>query len=183
MTKRGGESHDRTRADTEREERLEQEATAMLVRSIHSMGRGEYPFYSASYLRRMSRRETQMVTENAVMHTPPLPPVSLVWQLARRARLNSLETDLVRMVVEGATAGAAADCLGISRRRACRMLRRVIEKLRQQAAAVEETFQQQLAAVMAQEQDRRAVGQERHCRPGQEACRKTGLCTRRWYLR
>ena len=44
------------------------------------------------------------------------------------------------------------------------------------------TTRGEVLAVYAQEVSRRGYVAEHHCPPGQEECRDTGRCTRRWYL-
>lgn len=40
----------------------------------------------------------------------------------------------------------------------------------------------EVLAIYAQEASRHGYCRERHCPPGEEECRTTGRCTRRWYL-
>ena len=165
------------------DDRLEEMATRLLVDSLKTLGRGEYPFYSGSYLRRMSAADVGSSCEEEAQHPePPLRQLKAVWRLARKARLNSIELDVLRVVAGGTDTAGAARLLGISPGRARRLLNRAVDKMRAHAASVRETLDEQIAQVMREEQARRGHGCERHCRPGREACRRTGVCARRWYL-
>lgn len=165
------------------DDRLEATATRLLVDSLKTLGRGEYPFYSQSYLRRMNAADVGSSCEDEAQHPEPaLRPFKAVWRVARKARLNSIEMDVLRVVAGGADAAGAARLLGIAPARARSLLNRAVEKMRAHAASASETLDEQVAQVMREEQARRGHGCERHCRPGREACRRTGICSRRWYL-
>lgn len=165
------------------DDRLEEVATRLLVDSLKSLGRGEYPFYSSSYLRRMSDADVAASCEDEAQHQEAsLRKLKVVWGLARKARLNSTQMDVLRVVAGGADVREAARLLGISPSRARRLLDHSVQRMRAHAASVRETLDEQIAAVMREDQARRGHRCERHCRPGREACRRTGICSRRWYL-
>jgi len=77
-----------------------------------------------------------------------------------------------------------AQLLGVDRRTVSDWLRRAA-RLLQQAAFCEADafhFSEMIREVYRQEVQRHGYTTERHCRPGSEECRATGICTRRWYL-
>jgi len=166
-----------------RETHLEAQANQLLFASVTELGRGDHPFYSTGYIRRLGTSDERAASETEAAHPepPPLAPV-VIYALMRRARLTGIEADLVRTVARGLQASRAAQVLGIHPRRAARLLRKAIAKLSQHADQVQATLEDQLAWVQHEEQRRRAAPRETHCKRGQEACRGTGLCVRRWYL-
>ena len=167
----------------QKEADLEAHANRLLVESLKTLGRGEYPFYSASYLRRMATTDERAALEDEATHPePPRREVTAIWRLARKARLSSIETDILRVIATGGTSAIAAEILGIPRRRATRLLRRAIEKMRRHVAEAQASLEEELACVMYEDQRRRAYSCEKHCKRGREACRRTGLCPKRWYL-
>jgi DNA-binding CsgD family transcriptional regulator len=175
----------RSSSPKEHDQALEAEATRLLLESLPRLGRGEYPFYTDNYLRRMAERDRRTGNESQVAQPadPPRPGSVVVWQLARRARLNITEMDVVALTIEGKEPREIAHLLGLSSGRVRNILHRAIALMRACAEAVAWDMDQQIAAVRVEEESRRPPRRETHCKPGQEACRKTGLCTRRWYLR
>jgi len=89
--------------------------------------------------------------------------------------------DVLRTVAGGAEIARAARLLGMPHQRASRILKRAISKMHQHLAQVEGSFHEQVGCVLYEEQRRRGSWRETHCKRGQEACRRSGLCTRRWY--
>lgn len=177
------ESHDANRR-ARQESQLEEAADRLLVDSLQTLGRGEYPFYSRSYLRRLaSADERSLVDDEAEHPSEQLPAARIIWRIARKAGLSPLETDLLRLAATGHSTADSARVLGVTTARVRSGLRRAVAKLQAHAADVELPVDSQIGAVMAEEQNRRARVTESHCKPGQELCRKTGLCQRRWYLR
>ncbi len=167
----------------QREQALEQSATQLLVESLQTMGKGEYPFYSQSYLRRMITADERTLLDDEGSHVDAeLPAAKIVWRLARKARLNSLETDVLRLSAAGEAPKDIARVLGITAGRARRLLTAAIEKMREVVSEVEVRVDEQIAQVLYEEQRRYACQKEKHCKPGQELCRRTGLCPKRWYL-
>lgn len=164
---------------------LEAEATRLLVESLSRLGRGDYPFYTDSYLRRMSERDRRTGNESQVADppAPPRPGSVVVWQLARRARLNMTEMDVVALSIEGKRPREIGELLQLSPARVRTLLQRAIGLMRDCADSLAADAEQQIAAVRSEEEGRRPPHRESHCKPGQEACAKTGICTRRWYLR
>ena len=172
---------DRPQTRDEFNRRLETEATRLLAESVRAIGRGDYPFFSATSLREMAQRDAGASAAGDEAPAPPSPRRSLttVWRLARKARLTSLESDLLRLLMDGAELAAAADILAITRRRAIRLLRSSAERIDNCAREVQLSVGEQVAQVYHEEVTRRGYAAERHCRPGQEACRRTGVCTYR----
>lgn len=164
---------------------LETEATRLLVDSLSRLGRGEYPFYTDNYLRRMAERDRRTGNESQVAQPPepPRPGSVMIWKLARRARLNMTETDVVALSMEGKRPREIAELLDLSPTRVRSLLQRAISLMRACADTIAIDVDQQIAAVRLEEEGRRPPHRESHCKPGQEACRRTGVCTRRWYLR
>ncbi|NSW54748.1 MAG: hypothetical protein HPY44_01930 [Armatimonadetes bacterium] len=170
----------RARQDSE----LEEKADRLLVDSLKTLGRGEYPFYSRSYLRRLATADERSLVDDEGEHpSQQMPGAGIIWRIARKAELSPLETDLLRLAATGHTTADSARVLGITPARARNGLRRAVVKLQAHAADVELPVDSQIGAVWVEEQNRRGRVTESHCRPGQELCRKTGLCQRRWYLR
>jgi hypothetical protein len=170
---------DRPRTRDEFNRRLEEEATRLLAESIREVGRGDYPFFSATYLREMAQKDAGVSAAGSEASAPPAPQRSLttVWRLARKARLSSLENDLLRLVMDGTELVAAAEILAITRRRAIRLLRTAVERIEGCARQAQLSVGEQVAQVYHEEVTRRGYSPERHCRPGREACRRTGVCT------
>lgn len=177
----GAQDH-RTRE--QREAALEAEADRLLVSSLETHGRGEYPFYSRSYLRRLATTDERALIDDEAHHpTQQVPAACVIWRIARKARLTSLETDLLRLAATGHKSAESARVLAITAVRARRVLRKAITKLQAHAHEIQLPTDDQVHSVLVEEQNRRARVCESHCKPGQELCRKTGLCQRRWYLR
>ena len=162
---------------------LEAQANALLVESIEARGRGEYPFYSTSYMRRLADSDVAVVREEPSAD-PQLPriPAKVIWRLARRARLSSTEMDLLRLVVGGAELSEAASALRLSRARARSVFTAITRKLAEQFAASQAVCHDDIAQARRETEHPCRYRPEQHCMTGQEACRSTGLCTRRWYL-
>lgn len=177
------ETHD---ADTRARQEAELEAAAdrLLVDSLQTLGRGEYPFYSRSYLRRLATADERLLLDDEAEHpSEQIPAGRIIWRIARKAGLSPLQTDLLRLAASGHNTADSARILGITAARVRNGLRRTVAKLQAHAAEVELPTDSQIETVMVEEQNRRARVTESHCKPGQELCRKTGLCQRRWYLR
>lgn len=167
-----------------REAALEKQANRLLAESLQSLGRGEYPFFSQSHMRRRNVIDEQgLVADEAIHPHEPIPSVKIVWRLARKARLSSIETDVLRLLSVGEANADIARLLSISTTRVRRIAERAIAKMTEYSAQIELDLSDQIACVLHDEQSRRAPQRERHCKPGQELCRRTGICPRRWYVR
>ncbi|MCE5218885.1 hypothetical protein LLH03_17865 [bacterium] len=173
-----------TPSPAEKESRLEAHANKLLMQSLKAQGYGEYPFFTTGYLRRLGDMDEGLLKEDDASH-PQAPTVtrSRIWRLARKARLDSLQMDVLRLVLDDKPLCAIAKTLGISTRRGARLYHDAIDQMRQQLARVEATFREQVAEVLYEEETRRPPHEEKHCKPGHEECRLTHVCPRRWYLR
>lgn len=171
-------TNDRPRTRQEFNRRLEDEATRLLAESVRQLGRGQYPFYSATCLRHMAEQDAGLSADTPEAQAPPAPirSTAAIWRLARKARLNSLERDLLRCALDGVELVAAAELLCISRRRAVQMLRAVASRIEDSARASELTIGEQVAEVYFQETRRYGYSPAHHCQPGREACKRTGVC-------
>ena len=162
---------------------LEHLANDLLFESIRCQGRGDYPFYSSGYVRRLQTADQRQLSESEAEHPePPAPHLAMIWRVVRKAKLTSLEVDLLRVLAGGLELRHAATSLGLQPRRAVRVFNAMIAKLRPHLQQVRSTLDEELGWVLYEEQRRRDRTRETHCKRGQEACRESGLCPHRWYL-
>jgi DNA-directed RNA polymerase specialized sigma24 family protein len=109
----------------------------------------------------------------------------LVWRALDRLPLSRRQRLAFRLTARGLTPpqvgallGTTADCVRALNYQTRRRLQRALEEQR-------EAFLPPRAAlreVYCEEVNRRGYQPETHCPAGQEECRRTGQCPRRWYL-
>jgi hypothetical protein len=168
-----------------REAVLEELADRLLGASAEEFPAGDYPWYSERALRRRGDLIPFPVVREAEILTPTQSQLQEALRLLTRSFLPARKRLAFRLLARGEQPEAVAARLRISRsmlRRwtgeVCRELQLALagdrEGLLQPGQAVREAFRE--------DTKRHAPLPERHCRPGQEACRGTGLCAFRWYL-
>ncbi len=164
---------------------LEEVADELLRESVAALGRGEYPFYSEAWLRQLQQREADAPTAGEADHTieeKPLPQLCL--RLLAQTPMKHQWRAAIRLSIKGMTVREIARRLDTSPAGVSRWLKAGLARLAAAAVNLDELYNQREAirAVWQEETRRYAPRKERHCRPGQEACRTSGLCPYRWYL-
>ena len=166
-----------------REMLLEEMANRLLARV--AVGPQEsYPYYSERALRRAVRRDGN----HPVLEAEALPPATgslqFALRLLTRSHVPPRKRLAFRMLARGYTYRQTARRLEMSTLQVRRWIEEVCQELREESCGPDQEPRrsQDLREVMRADMGRHAYGPERHCRPGQEACRRTGLCSRRWYL-
>lgn len=173
-----------TPSPAEKESRLEAHANKLLMQSLKAQGYGDYPFFTTSYLRRLGDMDEGLLKEDESFHRKaPAATRAWIWRLARKARLDSLQMEILRLVLDDEALCTVARTLGISTGRGSRLYKDALQRMRQQLSRMEATFREQLAEVLYEQESRRPPREEKHCKPGHEECRLTHVCPRRWYLR
>ncbi len=174
----------KNKAVEEKEAALERQANELLWNSGADPRYLSYSFYRETNLQRACRKDAQFVE-------PPPPDLRMLQDsaaqlleiLLAQATLTESERQLIAMRRQGLTLRQMAQSLGVQHSTALRWLQRAILKLQefceqQSQLGAEEDWQ----AAFSEQQAISVYQPERHCRPGQEACRKDGLCKYRWYL-
>ena len=168
------------------ERALERLADALLMQSLREDGRGEYPFYSLRWEKRSAFRDEALRGNHELSPAQPQRDLSkLVPILSRRLDLSVRERTVLTWLAQGYSPRQVDAMLGLDAGRTAGVIRSV----RRVAAARELTADECLLrpddidAVFREECARTDYHDERHCPAGQEACRRTGKCARRWYLR
>jgi len=154
------------------ERELEEAADELLRESVAALGRGEYPFYSEAWLRQLQQREADAPTADEADHTVEEGQLQHQWRAA------------IRLSIKGMTVREIARRLDTSPAGVSRWIKAGLARLAAAAIDLDELYNQREAIRAAWREDTRryAPRKERHCRPGQEACRNSGLCIYRWYL-
>ena len=164
---------------------LEQAADELLRQSLADMGRGEYPFYSDSWLRQLAAHEAETPegTEEGIPDPDYLPAACL--RLLAQTPMKREYRSALRLWISGMTVREVAPLLQVSPAQVSRWLRAGLAQLALAAVDLDGLLNRREAIRAAWREDthRYYPRRERHCKPGQEACRQTGLCTRRYYLR
>jgi len=175
--------------------RLEAEADRLLARSAARDGRGEYPFYSERWLRRRERWDVYLKIALGMVERPAqeeqAEPRRLT-TLMNAADLAPRERQVVLLLAEGASERGIANCLGLSRGAVRTILRHLRSKLKAVYLEGEQKARERQRRGRITRRDTRTLFKlERDrfiyrppicCKEGQEACRRTGLCDKRWYL-
>lgn len=165
------------------EDLLEQQANQLLWSDCRPPDL-EYPFYAQSWLTiRALRQEVQLPPAQ----TSTEPPASvLLDELLAAQGLPRQQRLVLELVRAGANESEIARLTGIPRQTVRRQRARAIEQLRrwvrQAAEDAEAARGEQIRQVLAEERRLLGPDEEKHCLPGREACRSTGLCKFRWYL-
>ena len=177
-------SHNPELAELSPEERGEL-ADRLLAASVAQMGRGEYPFYTPAWIRHLSQADANLPL--AEIDQPRLPLNSLTKACLRLLAQTPMRREYrqaLRLRMKDLTFQQIGEQLGVSLSQAQRWVKRAIGLLAAAAVDPDDLLSQDEAIRAAYYEDSRryAYHPERHCKSGQEACRSTGLCTRRWYL-
>jgi len=101
----------------------------------------------------------------------------------RQAGCSDAERRAILLWLVHRSALQVARKMGLSRPQVIVLLTTARERLgRWRAMRPRQITRGEVLAIYAQEVSRRGYCAERHCPPGEEDCRTTGRCTRRWYL-
>ncbi len=186
----------RTDNQTESEERRYEELSEMdpgeaadilLAESIEALGRGEYPFYSPPWMRQLAARESLLPAADEPHDVEPeyLPQACL--RLLAQTEMPREMRSAIRLSINGFTNNEMAEHLKMdSREEADDLIRAGLARLAAAALDLDEMLNEREAIRAAWREDTHRYGAhcERHCKPGQEACRTTPghVCPYRWYL-
>jgi len=165
------------------EEQLEEAADELLQESVAALGRGDYSFYSHSWLRQLAEREAGPAVEAELTTlADDLPQLCL--RLLAQTPMKRQWRAAIRLSIKGMTVREIASRLDTSPAGTSRWIKAGLARLAAAAVDLDELYNQREAirAVWQEETRRYALRKERHCKPGQEACRHSGLCIWRWYL-
>ena len=177
-------SHHTELVELSREER-EELADRLLRESVERMGHGEYPFYTPAWIRHLSQADANLPMAATDQPQPPLSSLTKAClRLLAQTPMRREYRQALRLRMKDLTFKEIGEKLGVSLSQARRWVKRGIGILAAAAVDPDELLSQDEAIRAAYYQDSRryAYHSERHCKPGQEACRNTGFCTRRWYL-
>jgi len=167
------------------EQELEEAADELLRESVAALGRGEYPFYTESWLRQLQQREADAPAADEAEHSAEqeqLPQLCL--RLLAQTPMKHQWRAAIRLSIKGMTVREIAGQLDSSPTGVSRWIKAGLARLAAAAMNLDELYNQREAirAVWQEETRRYALRKERHCKPGHEACRTSGLCVHRWYL-
>ena len=176
------------------ERELEEAADELLRESVAALGRGEYPFYTESWLRQLQQREADAPPANEADHgtggrtgVPPVDEEQLPQLCLRLLAQTSMKRQwraAIRLSIKGMTVREIASRLDSSPTGVSHWIKAGLARLAAAAMNLDEMYNQREAiwAVWQEETRRYALRRERHCKPGHEQCRNSGLCAYRWYL-
>ncbi|HEY3397801.1 MAG TPA: sigma factor-like helix-turn-helix DNA-binding protein [Armatimonadota bacterium] len=170
-------------AEEERTARLEAAANMLLAEQRAGAQEGAYPWHTETWIRRQERRDAGQAAEVQAAGEAR-DEVRLCARLLETARLNDRQRRALRLRLEGLPQREIAARLGVSESWVSRLVAvataRLAEELADAATKLDE--EELLREVYWEDIARRAYYPEVHCHPGREQCRRTGLCSRRWYL-
>ncbi len=172
------------REDETQQALLEQAADRLLLANQQERSPRSYPFHTENWMRRCCQRDG---TQPAVL-TEEMASVlsSARWclRLLTRLELPTRWRLAFRLAIRGYTQREIARCFQVHPAQVSRWLKQVRAELREATRQylAPLTRPEEIREVFRSEMERRGYTCERHCKRGQEACRKSGLCTRRWYL-
>ena len=168
--------------DRLRQATLERAANLLLASDPLAQG-GDYPC-------RMEYRNTEdcrrrMAGEPGCLLSRPAHGRLQALRLLGHLGLGPRHRLAFRLTARGGELREVATLLGVSVKRVinlnaetCRAMRRALGDSSDDLLGPREA----LRAVYREEVSRRGYTPEKHCPPGQEECRRSGLCVRRWYL-
>lgn len=162
------------------EHSMEEEADRLLWANPEEPGELEYSFHSESWLRRVARQDHLMEFPVVTVVEHPQSR-DLLSHLITQAQLSRKHETMLRFMLRGMGASELAQALGIPERTARRRRAEVVRLLRARAQRLAwdpDSINQARAEQVAHGR----YHQEKHCEPGQEQCRHSGLCRFRWYL-
>ena len=160
---------------------LEEMADILLRDSIQALGRGDYPWYSEAWVNQLSERDTMWPP--AFAEAPDFLP-SVCLRLLAQTGMSKEARAALRLSIHGYTVREIAKQLSISPSTAWRRVREATALLVAAVTGLDELYTRREAIRLTYHEEvaRRKPARERHCKPGHEACQKTGLCPFRWYL-
>jgi hypothetical protein len=169
--------------DLRRQELLEALANRLLAPAGSSQDLS-YPFYPERCLEERARREVSEVELGAYLPSQDSEGLRWLLRVVGRIHLDRRHRLAFRLTARGHTRAETAALLGVSPERVSTMNWETRRRLRECGAQWQSltTPAQALREVYREDVNRRAYAPEKHCPPGQEDCRETGLCSRRWYL-
>ncbi len=175
---------DRRETFAEREARLEAEADRLLAKAGRGANSEEYPYHRANWWRKKWRKLGGEISDwMPERGSGTQAQGRQLDKLVRITRLSAGEAAVLELRRAGRSQTEIGRVLGVSTSAVGNSLRRAIEKLRERAQEpMRLTESEQIAEVYWEEVHRAVYRPPTCCPPGQEACRKTGLCDRRWYL-
>ena len=171
-----------SQSDAALHETLEREADRLLREHAERYAPLEYPFYAASSLRQISRKDDLL----SLRELPGEPWASslataLLDRLDGQVELSEQNRALLQMIRAGLGIQETADRLNLTCKAVRRRLERIVARLRH--ASAQAGGYDRLAREVFIEQTRpQRYAPEQHCNPGSEACRRDGYCKYRWYL-
>ena len=171
-----------TSTDLLAQARLEQAANELLAADLAGSP-GEYCYHSEGVMQR--RRTVRVVPAPDPARPEDADPYRALLGLVGGVPLGTRRRMILRLTARGYTRAQIAARLGLSgsqvtalkhsaRRRLAGVTGEERDGLLPPALALRETYRAEVA--------RRGYVAEKHCPPGEEACRRTGQCDRRWYL-
>lgn len=163
---------------------VRQMADELLRESIETMGRGEYPFYSPSWLRQLAARDAELPSEDDAHASESEYIVLACMRLLAQTPMKRESCSAIRLSIKGMEIEEIAVRLRTSPEQAGDWLKAGLARLAAKAVGLDEMLNEReaLQAAWYEDTHRYACHDERHCKLGQEACRETCLCTRRWWL-
>lgn len=175
--------------------RLEAEADRLLAASAAREGRGEYPFYSQRWLERRERLDVSLKSVLIMLGQRPdrdaEDPEGLT-TLMNAADLGPRERQVALLLAEGGSERGIASRLDLSRAKVRTVIRHLRRKLQAcpylgpcpaaEEARLRRLSRRDIRSVFKQYRDRFIYRAPICCQEGQESCRRTGLCDKRWYL-
>ncbi len=170
--------------DDAEQARLEAAADRLLRANRRSEPESPYPYYTENWLRRRRRRDAGQAAPEIETLPPTVRRAGLCLRMLGRVPLSRRQRLAVRLLFRGHARAEVAHLLGVDRRTVSDWLRRAAHLLQRAASCEDEPLSpsEMIREVYRQEAQRHGYTTERHCRPGSEECRSTGVCTRRWYL-
>lgn len=167
------------------ESEREQLADELLQKSIEQMGHNqEYPFYSPAWLRCLSQADANLPLAESEPHEYALGLREAGERLLDHTPMLPRYERAFRLRLQGLTYREVGERLRVSLDTARRWTIKATARLAEAAVGLDQllTEEEMIWAVFYAESNRHSYHSPRHCKLGQEACSKTGKCTRRWYL-
>ncbi len=167
------------------ESELEELADELLRESCEKDGPDEeYPIISGHWLRYLCQRDVNLPVDEVSHPECALDGREAVERLLAATPMLPRYERALRLRLEGLTYREMGKRLGVSLDTARHWTITATARLAEAAVGLDYllTEEEMIRQVFYEESNRYSYHPPRHCKPGQEACRKTGKCTRRWYL-
>ena len=171
--------------DATADDELEAMADALLWDSAGERpAHREYSYYSERVLRYAHRRDLQR-------NDPPPPDTSLIRQtpaqllesLFAELELPEMQERVLSLLRRGLNDTQIAQAMGIRPHTATRWRRRTVHLIRRQCRShLLRLTDPDARRAFLEQMSPNLYSDESHCAPGQELCRRDGLCKHRWYL-